>query len=311
MDMDKSFWALDLVFNNRLDAAMAAESLAGVLDDLGAIGWHEATPNISNEVAVRVFFPNSVSLSRVRRRAVEAAQVLQREGIFSALPRLNVAAVEKHDWVEECRRGFRGIRVSRRLRVVPPWRTDNRRQHPTVRPMEIIILPGMAFGTGLHETTRLCLRLMEKEIHGGERVADVGAGSGILSIAAIQLGAQSVQAIELDAQAYENFRENLRLNRVSSRIRLFAGGLQAFAEGRIRGRGFDLIVCNILFEKMRPLLPCFRSLVRRATGGTVILSGYLWSEREGVLRELKSAGICKRDQERLGDWGAVVGRLEC
>ncbi|MCX8036239.1 MAG: 50S ribosomal protein L11 methyltransferase [Candidatus Sumerlaeia bacterium] len=299
-----------MVFANRLDGAVAAESLASVLDDLGASGWQEATPDVSDEVLVRVFFPNSIPPSRVHTRVVETARGLQREGIFSTLPQLKVTAVEQHDWVGECRRGFRGVRVSRRLRVVPPWRVGIGRQSAAARPIEIVILPGMAFGTGLHETTRLCLRLMEKEMRGGERAADIGAGSGILSIAAIKLGARSVQAVELDAQAYENFRENLRLNRVGNRIRLFAGGLQDFIERRSLQHGFDLIVCNILFEKICPLLPYFRALVRRPTGATVILSGYLWTDRDNVMRHLESAGICRRAQKRLGDWGAVVGRLE-
>lgn len=309
-------WALHIVFRCPTDCAVAAETLAAVLDDLGALGWHEMAIGATGEAALCAFFPVSAQPDSVSREVRRAAELQQAEGLLQASPRLSVEAVAPVDWVAEYRRGFRGVQVAPGLRVVPPCRAKAKSEKVRRRATEIVILPGMAFGSGLHETTRLCLRLLRREIHGGERVADLGAGSGILSIAAVLFGARSAVAIESDPQAYENLLENIRLNQLGRRVRLFRGdAAQAVAElerhRRAIGRrvGFDLIVCNILFEKMQPLLGYFRTLARPGDLTSVITSGHLWSEREEAVAALAAAGVRIRYERQLGDWGSVVGRI--
>jgi ribosomal protein L11 methyltransferase len=284
-------WGLNLVFDRLEDRAIAAETLAAVLDDLGSLGWQEKALGPKEEPPLCVFFPAAVLPDDAMKRVRQAAKSLQAAGVLRSLPRLSAVAVEERDWVAEFRRGFRGVRVARGLCVVPPWRPTERAKALRPGEVEIIIEPGMAFRTGLHETTRLCLRLLQREIRGGERVADVGAGSGILSIAAVKLGARSALAIEVDPEAHDNLHENLRLNHVARQVKMFKGDAAAYASRHRRGAGFDLIVCNILFEKMRPLLSHFNQLAPRNAAATVIVSGFLWAERHEAAAALAAAGI--------------------
>jgi len=302
-------WALHLVFDRPDDRAIAAETLAAVFDDLGSLGGQETASQPTGKPALCAFFPESVLPTEAMKRVRRAARSLRAAGILRSLPRMSAAAVEDHDWVAEFRRGFRGIRVARGLRVVPPWRASERAIGSRRDGVEIVIEPGMAFGTGMHETTRLCLRLLQREIRGGECVADVGAGSGILSIAAVKLGARAAVAIEADPQAHDNLLENLRLNRVGRRVRLFAGDAAAYALRHRPRAGFDLIVCNILFEKMKPLLGHFAKWVRRGAAATVIVAGFLWTERRDAAAALEAAGIEIACTRRMKDWGAMVGTI--
>jgi len=308
-------WALNIVFDRAEDSRIASETLAALLEDLGAVGWHEKNDAISAVAMLSAFFPVSVSCEQAVARVREAVRIQRAEGVLKSRARLSATAVEAHDWVAECRRGFRGVRVAPGLRVVPPWRA--RAPSKTLQPgtTEIIIEPGMAFGTGLHETTRVCLRLLQREIRGGERVADVGAGSGILSIGAVQMGARSALAIEVDPQAHENLMENIRLNGLGRRVQIFKDDLRQYVaqlqrQGHVRRTGgFDSIVCNILVEKMLRLLPLFRALVRPRRSAIVIVSGHLWTERRDVATALADAGIQIAYERRMGDWGAIAGRL--
>jgi len=308
-------WALNAVFERAEDCAIAAETLAAVLEDLGALGWYETTVAHAGKAAVVAFFPSLVPQDQAIERVRRAIEIQRSEGALQSPLRLLATVVEEHDWATECRRGFRGLRVARGLYVVPPWRARSKPNLSRPGMIEIVINPGMAFGTGLHETTRLCLRLLRHEIRGGERVADLGAGSGILSIGAILFGAQSALAIEVDPQAHENLLENIRLNGLGRRVRVFKGDVAQYVArfrqgGTLRGRGgFDLIVCNILFEKMRLLAGDFHNFVRPGRSATVILSGHLWSERHAVAAVLSAAGVHIAYGRKMGDWGAMVGRI--
>jgi ribosomal protein L11 methyltransferase len=315
MNLSMDAWQLDMLFSRAEERSIAAECLAGALEDLGALGWEETESAGDRKPLLRVFFPSTASPRTVVPAARAAARALRTEGILAALPRVATRSVEARDWVAECRRGFRGGLVAPGLRVVPPWRAERSMTRASKDDTKIIIEPGAAFGTGLHETTRLCLRQLTREIHGGERVADIGAGSGILSIAAVRLGARSAVAIEVDPEAHPNLTANIRLNRVGHRVRPFCGDAAAYA-ARLRRRTrparvhtFDVIVCNMLPERMRPILGHFRDLVAPGSSATAILSGHLWHERGEVARALWAAGVQIVRHHKRADWGAIVGRI--
>lgn len=298
-------WALDIEFARPGDCAVGAEVLGAVFDDLGALGWQEDADRETGRPVLRVFFPSAVSRPTATRRIRRTSRSLCAEGVLRTVPRTSAAMVEARDWVAEFREGFRGISVGAGLRVVPPWLSKTGPHRPG--DIQIVIEPGMAFGTGLHESSRLCLGILQREIGGGERVVDVGAGSGILAIAAVHLGARSAVAIEIDPQAYDNLGENIRLNRVTRRVCVFPGGLAGYLDKR--RRGFDVIVCNMLLDRMRPLLGAFAGLARREQPTRVIVSGHLVSERAAVARDLTAAGIAITHRCKLGGWSAFVGRI--
>lgn len=198
------------------------------------------------------------------------------------------------DWEHLWRRGLGPRRVTDRITVAPSW------DLPDVTEGEILICldPGMAFGTAEHATTRGCLRLMDGRVRSGNRIADIGAGSGILSIAAAALGAGDVMAVEVDPMACQAARENLEMNGVADQVRLLVQEVRG--DDPIPGAPFHGVVANIQPSILAPLLPAFgRSL---APGGWMILSGILLKEKDPLLASAAEAGFALEEEDQEEDW---------
>lgn len=201
---------------------------------------------------------------------------------------------DHEEWGESWRRGLRVRRITDRLVVSPSW------EDPDPAPGELVIVldPGMAFGTAEHPTTRGCLRLLDRTVAPGERVADIGAGSGILSIAAALLGADRVVALEMDPWALAAARENVVTNGVEDRVQVVEGEVDA---GFLPEEPpFDGIVSNIEAGVLTRLLAGFRTGLR--PGGWLILSGIMAHEVPQIVDEATRAGFALRDEDREGDW---------
>jgi ribosomal protein L11 methyltransferase len=206
--------------------------------------------------------------------------------------------VPDEDWARLWKRGIEPRRVTDRIVVRPTWAEFAGNAGDVV----LIIDPQMAFGTGEHATTRGCLRLLDDALRPGDRVLDVGSGSGILAIAAARLGAAEVIAVEADADANLNARENLALNGVEGQVRLE----EAFADAELMTRlgTFDLVLANILSSVIRPLLPSFRTALR--PGGRLIVSGILREESGDVLADAGDAGFRAMAVDEEGEWWSAL-----
>lgn len=213
-------------------------------------------------------------------------------------PRLAGRWQDNEDWSLTWRRGLEPRKVSPRLVVRPSWTTWE------ASPEELVIEidPQMAFGTGEHATTRGCLRLLDRYLRPGNRVLDVGSGSGILAIAAARLGAAEVIAVEFDPDANINARENIERNNVQELVTLH----EAMADAELLGElgRFDVIVANILSGVIRPLLPAFASTL---TGERLlIVSGILQTESDLVLQDAWAAGFVLLEEDREEDWWSAA-----
>lgn len=190
-----------------------------------------------------------------------------------------------------------GVQRVGRIAVAPPWRAGEIADAE----LPIVIEPAMAFGTGEHETTRGVLALMQRVVRAGDVVADLGAGSAVLSIAAARLGAARVAAIELDPYAIGNAEENIARNGVAGRVHLIEGDaallLPLVAPVRV-------ILANIISGVLRELSPVMRGAL--APGGRGILSGILVSEREEVLAWLAADGWRVESEQGEGEWWSSV-----
>jgi ribosomal protein L11 methyltransferase len=174
--------------------------------------------------------------------------------------------VDDRDWVRASQSQFAPIRISPRLWIVPSWHAS-----PDPQAVNIMLDPGLAFGTGTHPTTRLCLRWLEAHVQGGETVVDFGCGSGILAIAALKLGAARATGIDIDEQALLAARRNAMQNRVEA---------QFVAAANASGKRADLVVANILATPLVVLAPLLAKLT--LPGGRIALSGILTEQAEQV-----------------------------
>ena len=223
-----------------------------------------------------------VELSATRVRAFFDAGA-DRAAVRERYPGAAVREEEDRDWVAEARELLQPMEVGRRFFLVPEWRDD---AAPPGR-FRIMVNPGMAFGTGVHETTRLCLEALEELIKTGMTVLDVGTGSGILAEAAGLLGARRVIACDVDEEA----------------VRIAGRGFVGSADA-VRSAAADLVVANISPEAIIKLAPEFARVLR--AGGTLVASGFNASEVEMVKAALGKA----REVRRKGEWAAVVAEME-
>jgi ribosomal protein L11 methyltransferase len=183
-----------------------------------------------------------------------------------APPPFRVEAVPETDWVRATQAQFEPIRISTRLWIVPSWHTP-----PDPHALNIVLDPGLAFGTGSHPTTRLCLQWLEANVRGGESVLDYGCGSGILAIAAAKLGATDVAGIDIDHDALRAAQANAAVNEVSARFAGARAPLPAPA---------DLVVANILASPLKVLAPLLAAQTR--PGGRIVLAGLLDAQAEEI-----------------------------
>lgn len=200
------------------------------------------------------------------------------------------------DWRDGWKRYFKPLAVGRHLVIKPSWHDYSPREGQIV----IEIDPGMAFGTGQHPTTEMCLETLEEEIRPGDRVLDIGTGSGILAIAAAKLGARAVRAIDNDADAVKAARSNAAANGVGDRVEVLEGKL----EQQSHSERYDLLLMNISGALLERLASKLAEILRE--GGRVIASGFLAEGLESALSALEQAGLKVKRVLSKGEWRAVI-----
>lgn len=224
---------------------------------------------------------------------------------------ITTALVDEEDWANAWKQYFKPIRVTERLTIKPTW--EDYAPSPDERIIELD--PGMAFGTGTHPTTALCLRTLESVVRGGEEVIDVGTGSGILAIGAMLLGARRVLALDLDPIAVSSASENSRLNRLENDIQVHLSDLLGVLKSREEGGNavplnvtvpVDLVVANILAEIILLFIDDVYAALK--PGGTYIASGIFKNKEEAVAEGLEAAGFAIVDRQRDQDWIAFVAK---
>jgi ribosomal protein L11 methyltransferase len=229
-------------------------------------------------------------------RDIEAA--FARAGIHSSFIAVAISSIADQDWMQKWKEGFEPLAVGERLLIAPSWKRPE-----TSARLVIEIDPGMAFGTGTHETTRMCLELLEIYWR-GHRLIDVGTGTGILAIAASKLvEAAEVLAIDIDPLAVEVARENIAINNVADAIVVREGGPADYANS-----AFDVVVANLTAEVIIALMADLVGCL--AATGTMILSGVLTTLVGDVEGALEAAGLHTIERRAAGEWSAIVAARE-
>jgi len=272
-----SFLALEFDAN-----AADAERWADALLDAGALAVDTADPHVGSEREIaRYGEPNSITaptaadlwpvcrLSALFGKDADAGNALAKVSavLGAAVPAYTIATIADDDWVRKTQQQFQPICVAPGLWIVPSWC-----EPADPKAINLRLDPGLAFGTGSHPTTRMCLRWLALHLSAGATVLDYGCGSGILAIAAAKLGAGAVNGIDVDTQAITASRENAKLNNVVARFDL----AEAFTAST-----YDVVVANILANPLQLLAPLLAARVRAR--GQVVLSGILEPQAAAVI----------------------------
>lgn len=274
--------------------AREAEDMAGdLLFDLGTTGIVTVEES-AQSVTLVAYFDEKMDVIEITQMIESAfASVGQRESLLS----ISVSEIADQDWMQKWKEGFEPIEIAQRLVIAPSWKLPEQTQGREV----ISLDPGMAFGTGTHETTRLCLEAIERYWRAGS-LLDVGTGTGILAMAAAKLApASQITAIDIDPLAVSVARENAEINNLAGNILISEGQARDWAE-----QSFDVVVANltaeVIVDLMNDLVACLTD------SGLLILSGILVPLAESVERSARSAGLAIIEKREAGEWAAIVAR---
>ena len=216
---------------------------------------------------------------------------------------LTMNNLEDADWENNWKQFYKPMEIGERLIVVPEWEQAN-----TQGRIPLILNPGLTFGTGSHATTQLCLTALEKAIRGGEKVLDLGCGSGILSIAALKLGAKTAVAVDIDDKCLDVAYENAALNGIGKDTYTVKVG-DVLGDEALRselGGGYDVVLANIVADVIIGLAPMVRALL--APGGLFLCSGIIDDRAEEVAEQLRKAGLQITETRNSDGWFAYTCR---
>lgn len=291
------FWEL------RVPAAPeTAEGLTNFLWEQGALGVMEEEP-AGQPPRLRAFFPESASSADLAAAVGDYQQSLAALGLLPAPAPVEIERLLEEAWASAWQQAFPPRAVGERLIVLPPWEAS---AHAATPRLPVVIQPGRAFGTGQHGSTEGCLVLLEQAIRARlpEAVLDIGAGTGILSVAAVRLGVPRAWAIDVDPDAVRAARENAQRNGCAERIHVHLGGPEALPGTA----AFDLVLANLLTRAHLTLAPHYARLL--AAGGALVLGGMLPGEEPQVAGALSSEGFVLDASLEIDGWISALLRRE-
>jgi ribosomal protein L11 methyltransferase len=254
-------------------------------------------------ITVRAYLPVDEHIEETRHKVEESLYYL---GTIQPLPAAVFNLIADQNWMEAWKQHYKPILIGGRLVIVPAWL-----ESPEPGRIAIRIDPGMAFGTGTHPTTQLCLELIEKSMQdlGGLKlnVMDIGSGSGILSIAALKLGAVAALGVDIDPESVRNSRENADINEIGKELILGTGSVKEILEGRFAFRTAPLVVANILAPVIIRLFDSGLADLLEPHG-ILLLSGILQGQTQSVMDAVQAKGLSLVEKRQMGDWVALAVR---
>ena len=258
-------------------------------------------------ITVRVYLEINDQIEETRQKLEESLFYL---GMIQPLPNPAYKQIADQNWMEAWKQHYKPILIGKRLLILPAWM-----ESPDPNRIAIKIDPGMAFGTGTHPTTQLCLELMEKVFEERGKMKDsfvlplscidVGCGSGILSIAAIKLGAKIALGVDIDEESVKNSRENADTNEVGDELILGMGSVNEILAGKFAFKKAPLVVANILAPVIVRLFEAsLADLIEDE--GAIVLSGILYEQEQSVIEAGQAKGLRMNERRQMGDWVALT-----
>jgi ribosomal protein L11 methyltransferase len=250
-----------------------------------------------DDVTVKGYLPFDGTLHDKLEMLKESLQTLSKENDNLGDLELATGEVEDQDWAENWKKYYKPLKIGQNIVIKPSWEDYEEKEGDIV----IVLDPGMAFGTGTHETTSLCIQLLERFVKGGHRVLDIGCGSGILAVTAAKLGAGSVEAYDIQEMAVDIAAENVRKNRVANTVKVERGDLFE----RVTGKA-DIVVSNIIADIIIKMTANVKEYLK--SGGIFIASGIIKDRIEEVITVMEQNNLEIVEKLILNGWGALASR---
>jgi ribosomal protein L11 methyltransferase len=249
-------------------------------------------------VIIKAYLPVNSFLGETVDGIKEAVNNLVSYDIDIGKNRVTISEVNEEEWATAWKKYYNPVKISEKFTIVPTWE-----EYEPVSSDELIIEldPGMAFGTGTHPTTVLCIQALERTVQTGDRIIDVGTGSGVLSIAAAKLGAGRIEALDLDEVAVNVASGNIKLNKVQDLVKVRQSNLLDGVEGES-----DIVVANILAEVILRFVHDAYRIVKK--DGYFITSGIIQQKKESVKEALLNAGFAIEEVISMEDWVAIIAK---
>lgn len=270
-----------------------------VVESITRFNDHTQEYEPTGEVSVAGYLAVDENLEEKRQKLEEALWHL---GQITPIPKPTYTPIQDTDWMAAWKKNYHPVPIGKNLLILPAWKEPETGEERLI----VRINPAMAFGTGTHPSTQLCLLLMSKHLQPGGHVIDIGCGSGILSIAALKLGADHVLAVDIDSQAVASSKKNAGLNDIDqSSLEINKGSVEEILTGRFTIQKAPLVLANILAPIITRLFSVgLGDLV--TPGGLLILSGILDHQQENLLRIAEVAGFTCIDRVTDADWVSLA-----
>lgn len=268
------------------------------VDKFGEIYALDKNDFPSEGVIIKAYLPVNSFINETVQGLEQEIEGLRQFSLDPGHFTIGITEVDEEDWANSWKQYFHPVKISKRFTIVPTWE-----EYTPVETDELIIDldPGMAFGTGTHPTTVLCLQALEKYLEPNQTLVDVGTGSGVLAIGAALLGAKKITALDLDEVAVRAAQENVTYNHVDDRVTVLKGNLLDSIEEQP-----DMIIANILAEVIMSFSQDAYKTVR--SGGLFIASGIIGAKRDEVRNDLIAQGFEIIETVLMEDWVAIIAR---
>lgn len=265
--------------------------------------WDFIDPELINQdyegVIIKAYFPESDDITDKIELVRESIERNPLNETGKSLGQVTVSEVNDADWAENWKRYYKPVRIGDKIVIKPSWEAFEPKEGDIVVELD----PGMAFGTGTHETTILCIEALEKYVKKDAVVYDVGCGSGILSIVAAKLGAKKVIGIDIDDLSVKTSKENVKINGVEEIVEIVKGNLLDNVSGKA-----DIIVSNIIAEIIVNMIPDLKEYL--INNGIFIASGIITEKLQLVKKALIDNGFNIVEEKVMNDWAVIIGNLE-
>lgn len=294
----------NILMEERCGGVMIEDPKDFLFQKKNELDWDYVEEEVFNKsgqdgVLIKTYIPEERNVLELIETVKARIALLPSFGLDIGEGSVSLSNVNESDWANEWKKYYKPTKVGKKIVVKPSWEEYEKQEDDLIIELD----PGMAFGTGTHETTSMCIRELENYVDETKTVFDIGCGSGILAIAAAQLGAKEVVAGDLDEVAVKVSKENCEINNVSDKVVVKHGSLFEVVDSKA-----DVIVANIIADIIKILAKDVSKFLK--DDGVFISSGIILAKIDEVCQALEENGFEIVKVERLGEWSAIVSKLK-